>query len=323
MNFYLSLLEIQSKNILELDKNWLLTVNDNILDRLSKSILAIQEKIKLFFDDYILFQNNIFPPITDLTKYLDEKGCIQADIFLQDFLKQMNTNLGGLEKLDDTKMKPSLINISLIVKSCTKYNYDIGSATIEMLKNTLLDLNNYKATIKENLEFMQARYEQSENSLTVISIDCFRFKAGIVYFQHHEEALVSAFTNPPKEFPIRVPNLINQSENLLEIRNEIEYQKVKVQFNHFNLLNVKYKKLISMIWPASEVLPNLSTHEFTPRLTCGSPEEFESIVNVYLDYLKRLETMKTNWSTTLRNIVNTVESLNDLFPKQIEIIHQF
>lgn len=154
-----------------------------------------------------------------------------------------------------------------------------------------------------------------------------------------EDVFRDAFSGGPKNFPMKIPNILSHSENLLQVKNEAEYQKgtptysvfrsflVKNNYIHISLLYAKYKKMTAIKWPAFNILPNLSTDDLTPRLSIGmkcvrmflaqvidNANDFESILNVYAEYAKRLELLKQTWSSSLRAIVNTIEPL-ELFAK--------
>lgn len=114
------------------------------------------------------------------------------------FTLQMTNNLGGVDKIDTvSRMKTHLINVALIAKSCVRYDYKIGTENTLFLKEILGLLQEMKVSgrfilvhsqtiYKENIEMMQNRYEQVENSLSNFSAECFRNKSALNYYSIHE-----------------------------------------------------------------------------------------------------------------------------------------
>jgi hypothetical protein len=60
----------------------------------------------------------------------------------------MTTNLGEVDKIDFiSSMKPFLVNITLITKSCVKFGYDVGADNAVKLKEILSLLQDMKVYI--------------------------------------------------------------------------------------------------------------------------------------------------------------------------------
>lgn len=50
----------------------------------------------------------------------------------------------------------------------------------------ILSLSYLQTIYKDNVEIMQSRYEQVENSLSSFSVECFRNKSALNYYAVHE-----------------------------------------------------------------------------------------------------------------------------------------
>lgn len=318
--FYLNLSELKSKNLqvdsLKID-SILKELNELALEKLKTSGEAIREKATLFRQELSSLQANSVPPITDLTPYLDT-GCIIGDKFKLYFSQQVNTNLALIDKLDVvTLLRPSLQNITVIAKACTRYTYKLSTEDMNEMNQLHDILVNLKDALKMNLEFIQARYEALENSFTNLDVEYIRNKNGVLYFDKHADELNRAFSieGSNQDYPFRIPNITQYSDNLLEIRNEAEYKKVKSMYTQLAEASKKYSKFFNQkLWKTTS-MPNFSSNDLHPYFLCATQEDFELILTVYWEYQKKLEFLKQSWHTSLRTIVTVIGPLNELLAK--------
>lgn len=110
--------------------------------------------------------------------------------------------------------------------------------------------------------------------------------------------------------PFRVVHVGQLRDDIVEVKTEQQYKVMKKTYDQLVTLSERLKRSLPREFPKE--LPNLSTHDFMPRLLIRNEKDYILVVKSFAEYLRRLEALKKNWTNTVRSLYNVLEQTGGL-----------
>lgn len=158
------------------------------------------------------------------------------------------------------------------------------------------------------LNHAQFHLQNCINALPDVPLPIFRSIRGVDYLTAHREELDRYFALPEGSmpaFPFSVVHVGQLRDDIVEVKTEGQYKIMKRTYDQLVTLSDRIRKALPREFPKD--LPNLSTHDFMPRLLVRTERDYIIVVKSFAEYLRRLEALKKNWTNTVRSLYNCLE----------------
>eukprot|EP01129_Flabellula_baltica_P002430 TRINITY_DN12241_c0_g1_i1.p1 TRINITY_DN12241_c0_g1~~TRINITY_DN12241_c0_g1_i1.p1 ORF type:complete len:427 (-),score=93.42 TRINITY_DN12241_c0_g1_i1:235-1515(-) len=273
---------------------------------------AFDRFYRCVLDDYVL-------PLDDLAGFLDDRGCIHADLFVEYVNHQMKVNFEHLGRLELMKMRRSLSDLSKYISTFLDhgipnlYTQDFIDITEKIreettdIKDILIELQYHLSGHVVQVQDILANYGME--GLESSHLNVYEF------FQETEESIEKYRDiwegDDIPSFPISIPNIIDLQENIdIEIQDE---NQLKIVREKFRVLISSYNTILSKkpdYFPY--LMPNLSTYDGLPDFYIKDMEDFILIYRTYLSFFSNMTMLSGGWSLLLQTIFDYID-ITDVF----------